>query len=88
MLRDLLESEEFKTFHQRIFRLPWEKIFQERRLIADIAKMPHLLVAGATGSGKVGMYQYADHEYHLYNADPEEVKLIMVDPESSGTERL
>ena len=78
MLRDLLESGEFKNSTANI---PFAvgKDISGKTVIADIAKMPHLLVAGATGSGK-SVYINTLIMSILYHADPEEVKLIMVDP--------
>lgn len=78
MLRDLLESVEFKNSTANI---PFAvgKDISGKTVIADIAKMPHLLVAGATGSGKSVCINTLIMSI-LYHADPEEVKLIMVDP--------
>lgn len=78
MLRDLLESGEFKNSTANI---PFAvgKDISGKTVIADIAKMPHLLVAGATGSGKSVCINTLIMSI-LYHADPEEVKLIMVDP--------
>ena len=78
MLRDLLESGEFKNSTANI---PFAvgKDISGKTMIADIAKMPHLLVAGATGSGKSVCINTLIMSI-LYHADPEEVKLIMVDP--------
>ena len=78
MLRDLLESGEFKNSTASI---PFAvgKDISGKTVIADIAKMPHLLVAGATGSGKSVCINTLIMSI-LYHADPEEVKLIMVDP--------
>lgn len=78
MLRDLLESGEFKNSTANI---PFAvgKDISGKAVIADIAKMPHLLVAGATGSGKSVCINTLIMSI-LYHADPEEVKLIMVDP--------
>ena len=78
MLRDLLESGEFLNSTANI---PFAvgKDISGKTMIADIAKMPHLLVAGATGSGKSVCINTLIMSI-LYHADPEEVKLIMVDP--------
>ena len=78
MLRDLLESGEFKNSTANI---PFAvgKDISGKTMIAVIAKMPHLLVAGATGSGKSVCINTLIMSI-LYHADPEEVKLIMVDP--------
>lgn len=78
MLRDLLESTEFKSTKADI---PFAvgKDIAGKTVIADIAKMPHLLVAGATGSGKSVCINTLIMSI-LYHADPQEVKLIMVDP--------
>ncbi len=48
-------------------------------MVTDIAKMPHLLIAGATGSGKSVCINTIIMSI-IYKADPEDVKLIMVDP--------
>ena len=78
MLRDLLESDEFKKSRSRIAFATGRDI-SGKVVVSDIAKMPHLLVAGATGSGKSVCINTIIMSI-LYKADPKDVKLIMVDP--------
>ena len=77
-LRDLLESEEFKKFPSNICFAVGKDIGGQV-VVADIAKMPHLLIAGATGSGKSVCINTIIMSI-LYKADPEDVKMIMIDP--------
>lgn len=76
--RELVESEEFKQHPSRISFCVGKDIAGKVTL-ADIAKMPHLLIAGATGSGKSVCINTIIMSI-LYKAKPNEVKLIMVDP--------
>lgn len=78
MLRDLLESEEFKK-SESLLSFAAGKDIAGKVVVADIAKMPHLLVAGATGSGKSVCINTLIMSI-IYKADPEDVKLILVDP--------
>ena len=78
MLRDLLESEEFKSSKSKISFATGRDI-GGNVVVSDIAKMPHLLVAGATGSGKSVCINTLIMSI-IYKAKPDEVKLIMVDP--------
>lgn len=78
MLRDLLESDEFKNSRSPI-SFAVGKDIAGKVVVADIAKMPHLLVAGATGSGKSVCINTLIMSM-IYKADPEDVKLILVDP--------
>lgn len=78
MLRDLLESKEFKDNPSKIAFAAGKDI-AGRTVVADIAKMPHVLIAGATGSGKSVCINTLIMSI-LYKAAPEEVKLIMIDP--------
>ncbi|MBO5509078.1 MAG: DNA translocase FtsK, partial [Lachnospiraceae bacterium] len=76
--RDLLESDEFKNFKPNL-AFAVGKDISGKTVVADIAKMPHLLVAGATGSGKSVCINTLIMSI-LYKAKPDDVKLIMVDP--------
>ena len=78
MLRDLLESKEFQSSSSPI-TFAVGKDIAGKVVVADIAKMPHLLVAGATGSGKSVCINTLIMSI-IYKADPEDVKLILVDP--------
>ena len=77
-LRDLLESREFQEFNSNI-AFAVGKDIAGKTVVADIAKMPHMLIAGATGSGKSVCINTLIMSI-LYKAHPEDVKLIMVDP--------
>ena len=78
MLRDLLESKEFQSSSSPI-TFAVGKDIAGKTVVADIAKMPHLLVAGATGSGKSVCINTLIMSI-IFKADPDEVKLILVDP--------
>ncbi|MBO4213790.1 MAG: DNA translocase FtsK 4TM domain-containing protein [Lachnospiraceae bacterium] len=77
-LRDLLESYEYKSIKTKIPFTAGLDI-AGKPIIADIAKMPHVLIAGSTGSGKSVCINTIVMSI-LYKARPDEVKLIMVDP--------
>ena len=76
--RDLLESSEFKNSQSKITFAVGKDISGQTK-VADIAKMPHMLIAGATGSGKSVCINTIIMSI-LYKADPKDVKLIMIDP--------
>ena len=76
--RDLLESAEFKNSASKITFAVGKDISGQTK-VADIAKMPHMLIAGATGSGKSVCINTIIMSI-LYKADPKDVKLIMIDP--------
>ena len=76
--RDLLESNEFKNSQSKITFAVGKDIAGQTK-VADIAKMPHMLIAGSTGSGKSVCINTIIMSI-LYKADPKEVKLIMIDP--------
>lgn len=77
-LRNLLETPEFKNHKSRIAACLGADV-SGRPVIMDINKMPHLLVAGATGMGKSVCINSIIMSI-LYKAKPEEVKLILIDP--------
>ena len=76
--RELVESPEFQAHPSKI-AFAVGKDISGRVVVSDIAKMPHLLIAGATGSGKSVCINTIIMSI-LYKADPKEVKLIMIDP--------
>lgn len=77
-LRDIVESDKFKESTSPLTIALGKKIDGHRE-VTDLAKMPHLLIAGATGAGKsVGVNTLIVSI--LYKAKPDEVKFIMVDP--------
>lgn len=78
MLRELIESGDFKK-HPSDIAFAVGKDIGGQTVVTDIAKMPHLLIAGATGSGKSVCINTLIMSI-LYKSNPADVKLIMVDP--------
>lgn len=77
-LRDVIDSDRFLAFPSKLaFALG--KDIAGKPIIADIGKMPHILIAGATGSGKSVCINTLITSI-IYKAKPQEVKLIMIDP--------
>ncbi len=76
--RELVEAEEFQN-HKSSICFTAGKDIGGQVIVADIAKMPHLLIAGATGSGKSVCINTIIMSI-LYKANPEDVKLILIDP--------
>ena len=77
-LRDLLETNDFKEFGSKL-AFAVGKDIGGKTVVTDIAKMPHMLIAGSTGSGKSVCINSIIMSI-LYKAKPDEVKLIMIDP--------
>lgn len=78
MLREVLETPDFVKYKSRM-AVGLGKDISGENVIIDLAKMPHLLIAGATGSGKSVCINTIIVSI-LYKATPEEVKLLMIDP--------
>ncbi|MFI3237104.1 MAG: DNA translocase FtsK [Lachnospiraceae bacterium] len=76
--RDLIECDEFKEFASNLCFAVGKDI-GGRTILTDIAKMPHMLIAGSTGSGKSVCINTLIMSV-LYKAHPDDVKLIMIDP--------
>ena len=77
-LRDVIESEEFEDNKSKL-TIALGKDVAGNIVLGDIAKMPHVLIAGATGSGKSVCINTIIASI-IYNAKPSEVKLVMIDP--------
>ncbi len=77
-LRDIIESESFATSRSKL-TISMGKDINGRIVVADLASMPHVLIAGSTGSGK-SVAINAMIMSLLYKATPEQVRLILVDP--------
>ena len=78
LIRDIMESPEFKAADSNI-SFGVGKDISGKTIIGDIAKMPHMLIAGATGAGKSVCINTLIMGI-LYKAHPDDVKLIMIDP--------
>lgn len=78
IMRDLLESEEWRNTKARI-PLALGKDVYGHPIVADLAEMPHLLIAGSTGSGK-SVCINAIISSLLYRFSPDQVRFVMIDP--------
>jgi len=78
MLRDVMESPEFVNSASKL-TLALGKDLTGRVRVSDLAQMPHLLIAGSTGTGK-SVFLNSLIVSMLYKATPEELKLVLVDP--------
>jgi len=76
--REVLETTSFGEYPSKL-KVALGKDIADQPIIADLVKMPHLLVAGATGSGKSVCITSIINSI-LYNATPDEVKFLLVDP--------
>lgn len=77
-LRDIIDSREFRDSKGQL-KFALGKDISGNAIVPDLAKMPHLLVAGTTGSGKSVCINTIITSI-LFNASPDEVKLLMIDP--------
>jgi len=78
LLREVMESEEFNKQKSKISFIVGKDV-AGANIVADLAKMPHLLIAGSTGSGKSVCINTLIASI-LYKATPDEVKLLLIDP--------
>ncbi len=78
MMRDVIETKEFEGAKSKLSFVLGKNI-SGKPIIGDLSKMPHLLIAGATGSGKSVCVNTIINSI-LFNATPDEVKLLMIDP--------
>lgn len=77
-LREVLESSEFRNTRTKI-PLPLGKDISGKPFVADLAEMPHLLIAGTTGSGK-SVFLNSVIASMLFRMTPNELRLLMIDP--------
>ncbi len=78
-LREVISSKEYKDSQGKLLTVALGKDIAGNIRCTDLAKMPHLLIAGTTGSGKSVCLNCMIASV-LYNATPEQVKLLMIDP--------
>lgn len=77
-LRELIDSEEYRNMkHELMFAVG--KDIEGKIVVGDISKMPHMLIAGTTGSGK-SVFTNSIIINILYHASPDDVKLVLIDP--------
>ncbi|QHD65579.1 DUF87 domain-containing protein [Neorickettsia findlayensis] len=78
LLREILESHEYQA-HNKVLPIALGKSINGEPVVVDLARMPHLLVAGTTGSGK-SVAINAMILSLIYKLEPDKCKLIMIDP--------
>ncbi len=78
-LREIISSDEYKESQEKLLTVALGKDIAGNIRCTDLAKMPHLLIAGTTGSGKSVCLNCMIASV-LYNATPDQVKLLMIDP--------
>ena len=78
----MLDNDEFKN-HKSKLAFAVGKDISGKNVYGDLAKMPHLLIAGTTGAGKSVCVNGIIMSY-LYHTPPSELEIVMVDPESRG----
>ena len=77
-LREVLESQEFRNTESKL-ALPLGKNISGKPVVSDLAEMPHLLIAGTTGSGK-SVFINSVISSMLFRMTPNELRLLMIDP--------
>ena len=77
-IKEVLDSDEFKNFPSKL-AFAMGKDISGKNIVFDLSRMPHVLIAGSTGSGKSVCINTLITSL-IYKADPNEVKLLMVDP--------
>lgn len=77
-MRELIDSDKFRNSKSKLTTVLGRDISGEI-VVTDLAKMPHLLIAGTTGSGKSVCVNSILMSI-LYKATPDEVKLLLIDP--------
>lgn len=77
-MRELIDSEEYRSARGKL-SFAVGKDIEGKIVIGDIASMPHMLIAGTTGSGK-SVFTNSIILNILFHASPDEVKLILIDP--------
>ena len=78
LLRELLETSEYSKTESPL-KMALGKDISGKPMVTDLAKMPHMLIAGATGSGKTVCINCVISSL-LYNSSPDELKFVMIDP--------
>ncbi|MBR4874394.1 MAG: DNA translocase FtsK [Clostridia bacterium] len=76
--RDVIDSDEFRNFDSNL-AFAMGKDISGKNIVYDLSRMPHVLIAGSTGSGKSVCINTLIASI-IYKADPNDVKLLMVDP--------